>query len=71
MTDLKIERCVLCLDKKRSPVTVDCGHSFCRKCLDQYKSYRKYTWAKKCPICRSEFKQKKRGVRIRFYLVFE
>ncbi|XP_061396919.1 E3 ubiquitin-protein ligase rnf8-B-like [Musca vetustissima] len=60
MTDLKVERCVLCLDAKHLPVTIHCGHSFCGECLKRYKSYKKHTWAKKCPICRSEFKDKKR-----------
>lgn len=53
------ERCVLCLDQKRSPVRIQCGHSFCCGCLDVYKSYRKYPWANKCPICRDVLKEKK------------
>ncbi|XP_073829175.1 uncharacterized protein [Musca autumnalis] len=57
MADLKIERCVLCLDKKRFPVTIECGHSFCFECLERYKSYKKQIWAKKCPICRSDLKE--------------
>ncbi|XP_037813541.1 RNA polymerase II subunit 5-mediating protein homolog [Lucilia sericata] len=53
------ERCVLCLDQKRSPVRIHCGHSFCYGCLDVYKSYKKYPWANKCPICRDALKEKK------------
>ncbi|KAM7342299.1 uncharacterized protein ACRADG_009765 [Cochliomyia hominivorax] len=61
MTDVNnsADRCVLCLDQKRSPVRIQCGHSFCYGCLDVYKSYRKYPWANKCPICRDILKEKK------------
>ncbi|XP_065370434.1 protein PFC0760c [Calliphora vicina] len=61
MTDCNnsAERCVLCLDQKRSPVRIHCGHSFCFGCLDVYKSYRKYPWANKCPICRDVLKEKR------------
>ncbi|XP_046810883.1 postreplication repair E3 ubiquitin-protein ligase RAD18 [Lucilia cuprina] len=59
MTAASAERCVLCLDQKRSPVRIHCGHSFCYGCLDVYKSYKKYPWANKCPICRDALKEKK------------
>ncbi|XP_017478944.1 PREDICTED: ankyrin repeat and KH domain-containing protein mask-like [Rhagoletis zephyria] len=59
----KSERCVLCLDEKRYPVRIPCGHSFCKDCLDVYKSYQKYAWANRCPICRGSMKEKRRLVK--------
>ncbi|CAD7014525.1 unnamed protein product [Ceratitis capitata] len=59
----RAERCVLCLDEKRSPVRITCGHSFCNECLDVYKSYQKYAWATRCPICRGSLKEKRRSVK--------
>ncbi|XP_075168005.1 uncharacterized protein LOC142240192 [Haematobia irritans] len=56
MSETEGDLCVVCLEPKRSPVKVNCGHSFCGKCLDQYKSYDKHKWAKKCPICRRDLK---------------
>uniref|UniRef100_A0A0A1WH40 Helicase-like transcription factor n=1 Tax=Zeugodacus cucurbitae TaxID=28588 RepID=A0A0A1WH40_ZEUCU len=57
----KTERCVLCLDEKRSPVRITCGHSFCNECLEVYLSYQKYAWANRCPICRGSLKEKRRS----------
>ncbi|XP_036329929.1 myosin-G heavy chain-like [Rhagoletis pomonella] len=59
----KSERCVLCLDDKRYPVRIPCGHSFCKDCLDVYKSYQKYAWANRCPICRGSMKEKRHLVK--------
>lgn len=58
----KSERCVLCLDEKRWPVRITCGHSFCNECLEVYLSYQKYAWANRCPICRGSLKEKRRSV---------
>uniref|UniRef100_A0A034WC27 Nuclear factor 7, brain n=1 Tax=Bactrocera dorsalis TaxID=27457 RepID=A0A034WC27_BACDO len=59
----KSERCVLCLDEKRSPVRITCGHSFCNECLEVYLSYQKYAWANRCPICRGSLKDQRRSVK--------
>ncbi|XP_072405816.1 nuclear factor 7, brain-like [Chiloscyllium punctatum] len=44
--------CPICLDFFTDPVTLDCGHNFCRSCITQ-------SWEKQerisCPECRQEF----------------
>ncbi|GCB86564.1 hypothetical protein scyTo_0027255, partial [Scyliorhinus torazame] len=44
--------CPICLDFFTDPVSLDCGHNFCRSCISQ-------CWEKKeinsCPECREEF----------------
>ncbi|XP_060706625.1 uncharacterized protein LOC132832552 [Hemiscyllium ocellatum] len=48
--------CSICLDFYQDPVTIDCGHNFCRECIQGY-------WAPvrgkvACPECRSQFAQR-------------
>ncbi|XP_072331660.1 zinc-binding protein A33-like [Scyliorhinus torazame] len=47
--------CPICLDFFTDPVTLDCGHNFCRSCISQ-------CWEKKeinsCPECREEFPER-------------
>ncbi|XP_038671015.1 zinc-binding protein A33-like isoform X4 [Scyliorhinus canicula] len=47
--------CSICLDFFTDPVTLDCGHNFCRSCISQ-------CWEKKeinsCPECREEFPER-------------
>ncbi|XP_053452039.1 tripartite motif-containing protein 75-like [Nycticebus coucang] len=45
-------RCPICLDYLRDPVTIECGHNFCRSCIQQ-------SWADlqdsfPCPVCRHQ-----------------
>ncbi|XP_043859083.1 probable E3 ubiquitin-protein ligase TRIML1 [Dromiciops gliroides] len=42
--------CSICLDYFTKPVTVDCGHSFCKECLFQSWEGTHAPWA--CPMCR-------------------
>ncbi|XP_066574594.1 E3 ubiquitin-protein ligase TRIM39 isoform X2 [Amia ocellicauda] len=47
-------RCVVCLDLYTDPVTLPCGHNFCRHCIRQY-------WSGSgngatCPQCRETFR---------------
>ncbi|XP_041068296.1 nuclear factor 7, brain-like [Carcharodon carcharias] len=48
--------CSICLDFYNDPVTIDCGHNFCRDCILNYwkPARRKVT----CPQCRTEFSQR-------------
>ncbi|XP_072406197.1 zinc-binding protein A33-like isoform X2 [Chiloscyllium punctatum] len=47
--------CPICLDFFTDPVTLDCGHNFCRSCITQ-------SWEKKeansCPECREGFPER-------------
>eukprot|EP00061_Rhincodon_typus_P003463 g20151.t1 len=48
--------CSICLDFYNDPVTIDCGHNFCRDCIQNY-------WAPvrgkvTCPQCRTQFTQR-------------
>ncbi|XP_072331711.1 zinc-binding protein A33-like isoform X2 [Scyliorhinus torazame] len=47
--------CPICLDFFTDPVSLDCGHNFCRSCISQ-------CWEKKeinsCPECREEFPER-------------
>eukprot|EP01054_Gregarina_sp_Poly1_P010265 Gregarina_sp_Poly_1__10264@NODE_718_length_6629_cov_150_601798_g540_i0_p1_GENE_NODE_718_length_6629_cov_150_601798_g540_i0NODE_718_length_6629_cov_150_601798_g540_i0_p1_ORF_typecomplete_len1112_score138_36zfC3HC4_2/PF13923_6/2_4e10zfRING_UBOX/PF13445_6/6_1e10zfC3HC4_3/PF13920_6/1_2e09zfC3HC4_4/PF15227_6/7_2e09ProkRING_4/PF14447_6/2_7e08FHA/PF00498_26/0_0075FHA/PF00498_26/0_019zfRING_6/PF14835_6/3_7e08zfC3HC4/PF00097_25/1_5e07zfRING_5/PF14634_6/1_4e07zfRING_2/PF13639_6/5_2e07Ubox/PF04564_15/2_2e0 len=48
-TALKEElTCPICLDAYRLPITVPCGHTFCRYCISQGGLYREA-----CPLCRT------------------
>ncbi|XP_043940297.1 E3 ubiquitin-protein ligase TRIM39-like [Protopterus annectens] len=49
--------CAICLDFFKDPVTVDCGHNFCRDCIAEF--WEKSDSAIFCPKCRELFKQKK------------
>nr|XP_051686001.1 E3 ubiquitin-protein ligase TRIM58 [Oryctolagus cuniculus] len=51
-------RCPVCLDFLQEPVSVDCGHSFCRACISELcekaESSRGGVYA--CPQCRGPFR---------------
>ncbi|KAG8510741.1 Tripartite motif-containing protein 26 [Galemys pyrenaicus] len=47
--------CSICLDYLRDPVTIDCGHVFCRSCTTDIRSVsggRPF-----CPLCKKPFKK--------------
>ncbi len=55
---LEILRCPLCLRLLFEPLTLECGHSFCRACLSLCESARPrlrshQTRALACPACRA------------------
>ncbi|CAD8059105.1 unnamed protein product [Paramecium primaurelia] len=41
--------CVICYNAMNDPVSMKCGHSFCKSCMTQDQNN-----SKKCPICRVE-----------------
>ncbi|XP_038062421.1 tripartite motif-containing protein 2-like, partial [Patiria miniata] len=47
--------CIICADKYKQPKVLDCMHSFCQKCLEQYYTSR-YAGQQTipCPVCRRE-----------------
>lgn len=46
--------CPVCLELLNDPVTVACGHSFCRECLESYWGQTDHTECC-CPQCRETF----------------
>lgn len=49
--------CSVCLDYFRDPVTLDCGHNFCRTCVDN--SWGEAPRLAACPQCRERVRAKK------------
>lgn len=50
-------RCPVCLDFLQEPVSVDCGHSFCLRCISEFcdKSDSTQDGLYACPQCRRPF----------------
>uniref|UniRef100_A0A672UYG8 Tripartite motif containing 65 n=1 Tax=Strigops habroptila TaxID=2489341 RepID=A0A672UYG8_STRHB len=54
--------CSICLELFRVPVTLPCGHNFCKRCISNHwqKQKQEPTWAESgytCPECRRGFNQ--------------
>uniref|UniRef100_A0A3Q2QUD5 Tripartite motif containing 65 n=1 Tax=Fundulus heteroclitus TaxID=8078 RepID=A0A3Q2QUD5_FUNHE len=48
--------CVICLERFRYPVTIPCGHTFCKDCITKHWDAKsKSNIAPHCPICNEEF----------------
>ncbi|XP_037695703.1 tripartite motif-containing protein 43-like [Choloepus didactylus] len=47
--------CLICLTYLTDPITIGCGHSFCRPCLNL--SWEEAETPAKCPTCREEISQ--------------
>ncbi|XP_073423600.1 E3 ubiquitin/ISG15 ligase TRIM25-like [Dendrobates tinctorius] len=47
--------CSICLDIFRDPVTLTCGHNFCRVCIDRVLDTQDGSGVYSCPDCREEF----------------
>ncbi|XP_073505329.1 E3 ubiquitin/ISG15 ligase TRIM25-like [Phyllobates terribilis] len=47
--------CSICLSTYTDPVTLRCGHNFCRMCIDQALDTQDESGVYSCPECREEF----------------
>uniref|UniRef100_A0A8C5Q032 Uncharacterized protein n=1 Tax=Leptobrachium leishanense TaxID=445787 RepID=A0A8C5Q032_9ANUR len=55
--DLRDElTCSICLNIYTDPVTLTCGHSFCRTCIEDAIEAKEGPGAHKCPECRAEYR---------------
>jgi len=49
----EVDLCVFCLSPKRDEVILNCKHSFCSKCMEEFCNY--VTHKHRCPCCRARF----------------
>ncbi|XP_069822202.1 E3 ubiquitin/ISG15 ligase TRIM25-like [Dendropsophus ebraccatus] len=50
--------CSICLSLYTDPVTLRCGHNFCRGCIDQVLNTQDGSGVYSCPECREKFPQR-------------
>ncbi|XP_069807650.1 E3 ubiquitin/ISG15 ligase TRIM25-like [Dendropsophus ebraccatus] len=50
--------CPVCLDLYTDPVTLRCGHNFCRGCIDQVLNTQDGAGVYSCPECRTKFPER-------------
>ncbi|XP_046729762.1 E3 ubiquitin/ISG15 ligase TRIM25-like [Silurus meridionalis] len=48
-------RCPVCLDLLEDPVTIPCGHSFCKMCINGSWDQEDWKRVYSCPLCRHTF----------------
>nr|XP_056723570.1 tripartite motif-containing protein 10-like [Euleptes europaea] len=57
-TDLEEEViCPICLECLTEPVTLDCGHNFCRGCITDYCDKWEGLGHLECPVCKAEIQK--------------
>nr|DBA27673.1 TPA: hypothetical protein GDO54_008141 [Pyxicephalus adspersus] len=49
--------CCICLNIYRDPVSLRCGHSFCRVCITSFLESQKTSGVYKCPRCKKQFEE--------------
>ncbi|XP_072001091.1 E3 ubiquitin/ISG15 ligase TRIM25-like [Engystomops pustulosus] len=50
--------CSICLSLYTDPVTLRCGHNFCRVCIEQVLNTQDGSGVYSCPECRTEFQER-------------
>ncbi|KAM4035356.1 E3 ubiquitin/ISG15 ligase TRIM25-like [Anomaloglossus baeobatrachus] len=50
--------CSVCLSLYTDPVTLRCGHNFCRECIDQVLKTQDESGVYTCPECREKFQER-------------
>ncbi|XP_075200097.1 E3 ubiquitin/ISG15 ligase TRIM25-like [Anomaloglossus baeobatrachus] len=50
--------CSICLSIFKDPVTLRCGHNFCRVCIDRVLDTQDESGGYSCPECREEFQER-------------
>ncbi|KAL7846026.1 hypothetical protein AOLI_G00242180 [Acnodon oligacanthus] len=59
VTDVSLQsqsRCGVCEQIQTDPVSINCGHTFCRQCINSYWSNSAQSGDFSCPHCRKRFK---------------
>ncbi|XP_068134965.1 E3 ubiquitin/ISG15 ligase TRIM25-like [Hyperolius riggenbachi] len=55
----EVLECSICLNVYTDPVTLSCGHNFCRKCVSEaLDTQEKKTGGYSCPGCRTQFRNR-------------
>nr|XP_056723537.1 uncharacterized protein LOC130493928 [Euleptes europaea] len=49
--------CPICLEWLKEPVTLDCGHNFCRGCITDYCDKWEELGDLECPVCKAEIQK--------------
>nr|XP_028566546.1 E3 ubiquitin-protein ligase TRIM39-like [Podarcis muralis] len=50
-------KCPICIDYLTDLVTLDCGHNFCKACINHYCEIWKEIGPPECPICRTKIQK--------------
>ncbi|XP_030373920.1 tripartite motif-containing protein 65 [Scaptodrosophila lebanonensis] len=62
------DMCAVCLNRKRNKVSIQCKHSFCKRCLQKVYDI---SPSKSCPLCRAPFeyyiRERGSGTKIVFF----